>query len=416
MECDQGSDQAKIRKSVFSDIKIVSFSWAMVGPLTMKYFADHGATVIRVESSKRACLNRTSPPFKDGEPGINRSGYFNYFSANMLSTALNMSHPLALGFAKRLIAKADVVMENFTPGVIEKWGLGYEEVRKVKPDIIMLRQSGFGSSGPYSRLPAYGMILAAIAGIPNFIGWADREPLPVGVGAYTDCISPRFAAAALIAALDYRNKTGKGQLLDLSQFETGLYFILPAILEYVTNGREPLRKGNECSYGAPHGVYPCQGEDRWCTIAVLNDKQWSELCKVIAKPEYIEDPRFCTLLNRKKNERELNAFLSEWTIKFTAEDVMDRMQAVGIPAGVVKDAKDIYSDPQLRGRGFFWPMNHNEMGLFTHLGTSIELSETPAEAYRPAPCLGEDTEYICTKILSMPDEEFIEFVQAGVFE
>jgi benzylsuccinate CoA-transferase BbsF subunit len=412
----KGLDRTNMREGVFSGVKIVSFSWAVVGPLTMKYFADYGATVIRLETSKRTCLNRTSPPFKDGKPGVNRSGYFNYFSANMLSTVLNMSHPLALGIAKRLIAQADVVMENFTPGVIEKWGLGYEELRKVKPDIIMLRQSGFGSSGPYARLPAYGMILAAIAGIPNFIGWPDREPLPVGVGAYTDCISPRFAAAALIAALDYRNKTGRGQLLDLSQFETALYFILPAILEYVSSGKEPLRKGNTCPCAAPHGVYPCKGDDRWCTIAVFDDKQWAELCKVIAKPEYIEDPRFSTLLNRKKNEREIDVLLGEWTVKFTMEDVMDRMQAAGIPVGVVKDAKDIYSDPQLRGRSFFWPMNHRETGLFTHLGTSIKLSDTPAQAYSPSPCLGEHTEYVCTKILGMSDEEFVRLVQAGVLE
>lgn len=156
MECNQGLENARMEKGVFKGVKIVGFSWAMVGPLTMKFFADYGATVIRVETSKRTCLSRTSPPFKDGKPGINRSGYFNHFSANMVSMALNMSHPLALGVAKKLIAQADIVMENFTPGVIERWGLGYEELKKVKPDIIMLRQSGFGSSGPYAHLSAFG--------------------------------------------------------------------------------------------------------------------------------------------------------------------------------------------------------------------------------------------------------------------
>jgi benzylsuccinate CoA-transferase BbsF subunit len=416
MEHDQGFDRTNMKNGAFSGIKIVSFSWAMVGPLTMKYFADHGATVIRMETSKRTCLNRTSPPFKDGKPGMNRSGYFNHFSGNMLSMALNMSHPLALGVARRLIAQADVVMENFTPGVIEKWGLGYEELKKVKPDIILLRQSGFGSSGLYSRLPAYGMILAAISGLSNFIGWPDRGPLPVGVGAYTDCISPRFAVPALIAALDYRNKTGKGQLLDLSQFETAIYFILPAILDYMANSREPLRMGNSCPYAVPHSVYPCKGNDRWCTITVFDDEQWAALCKVIGKPEYSEDSRFNTLMNRKKNENELDGLIGEWTIRFTAEEVMTQMQAAGVPAGVVKDAAGIYSDPQLRGRNFFWPMNQREMGLFTHLGTSINLSDTPARAYLPAPCLGEHTEYVCTKVLGMSDEEFVELVQAGVLE
>ena len=403
------------RNGVFSGIKIAGFCWAVVGPLTMKYFADYGATVIRVETTKRPCTMRISAPYKDNKPGLDRSGYFNHFSANMLSMSLNMEHPKALEVARRLVANSDVVMDNFTPGVMESWGLGYEELKKVKPDIIMLRQSGFGSWGPYAQQPAFGMILAAMAGLPNFIGWPDGGPLPVGVSAYTDCISPRFASAALIAALDYRNKTGKGQLLDLSQFETALYFIMPAILEYISTGREPSRIGNSHPYAAPHGVYPCKGDDRWCTIAVFNDEQWASLCRVMGKTEYIEDPRFNTMLNRKKNEDEINRLVGDWTNNFMPEEVMDRMQSAGVPAGVVKNAADIYVDPQLRQRNLFWPLEHPDMGLFTHLGQGFELLETPAQAYMPSPRLGEHTEYVCTKILSMTDKEFVELLGAGVF-
>jgi benzylsuccinate CoA-transferase BbsF subunit len=402
--------------SVFSGIKIVGFSWAMVGVLTMKYFADYGATVIRIETGKRPDVSRTSPPFKDGRPGMNRAGYFNYFSANMLSMTLNMSNPLAFGVAKKLIGQSDIVMENFTPGIMEKWGLGYEALKEIKPDIIMLRQNGFGLFGPYAHLPAFGMVLAAVAGLPNFIGWPDRGPLPMGVGAYTDCISPRFASAAVIAALEYRNRTGKGQLLDLSQLETAIYFILPAILEYVTNGREPLLMGNTCPYAVPHGVYPCKGKDRWCTIAVFNDEQWFQLCKVIGKPDYIEDSRFKTLLKRKENEKEVDGFVSEWTIHLTPEEVMAQMQAAGVPSGVVENAADLFSDPQLRQRGLFWPLNHTEMGLFTHLGANFKLSKTPAQPEMPSPCLGEHTEHVCTKILGMSDDEFVKLLEAGVLE
>jgi benzylsuccinate CoA-transferase BbsF subunit len=402
--------------SVFSGIKIVGFSWAMVGVLTMKYFADYGATVIRIETGKRPDVSRTSPPFKDGRPGMNRAGYFNYFSANMLSMTLNMSNPLAFGVAKKLIGQSDIVMENFTPGIMEKWGLGYEALKEIKPDIIMLRQNGFGLFGPYAHLPAFGMVLAAVAGLPNFIGWPDRGPLPMGVGAYTDCISPRFASAAVIAALEYRNRTGKGQLLDLSQLETAIYFILPAILEYVTNGREPLLMGNTCPYAVPHGVYPCKGKDRWCTIAVFNDEQWFQLCKVIGKPEYIEDSRFKTLLKRKENEKEVDGFVSEWTIHLTPEEVMAQMQAAGVPSGVVENAADLFSDPQLRQRGLFWPLNHTEMGLFTHLGANFKLCKTPAQPEMPSPCLGEHTEHVCTKILGMSDDEFVKLLEAGVLE
>ena len=403
-------------KGVFDGIKIVSFAWAVVGPLTMKYFADYGATVIRIESSTYPDANRLLAPLKDGKSGFNRSGYYNYYNANLYSMTINMSHPKAIGIVKRLISKADVVMENFSTGVMEKWGLDYEGLKKIKPDIIMLRQSGFGSSGPYARLPAFGMTLAGMTGISNFIGWPDSDPLPVGVAAYTDCICPRFATASLIAALDYRNKTGKGQVLDLSQFETGLYFILPSLLDYMANQREPSRCGNASSFAVPHNVYRCRGEDRWCAIAVLNTEQWRSFCEAIGKEDLIRDPQYRTFLARKKNEHALDAVISTWTRNFTAEEVMEKMQSAGVPAGVVKNAADIYDDPQLRYRNLFWPLQHPEIGSFTHLGQAFQLSETPARAERPAPCLGEHTASVCTEIIGMPDDELVQLMSEGVFE
>jgi benzylsuccinate CoA-transferase BbsF subunit len=401
---------------VFSDLKIVAFNWAMVGPLTLKFFADYGATVIRIETNTRPCVTRTSSPYKDGKPGVNRSGYFNHFSANMMSISLNMGDSRAIEVAKELVAQADVVMENFTPGIMDRWGLGYEELKKVKPDIIMVRQNGFGTEGPYRNLAAFGMILAAIAGIPNFIGWPDGGPLPVGVGAYTDSISPRLASAALIAALDYRDKTGKGQLLDLAQYETALYFVLPGVLDYAVNGREPERNGNACSYAAPHSVYACKGEDRWCTIVVLNDGQWAKLCHSLDKPEYVLDNRFDTLLHRKAHEKELDALIEGWTKEHTAEEVMAVLQKGGVPAGIVENPADLFSDPQLRHRRLFWPLNHSEIGMFTHLGSSLEMSKTPAQAETATPLLGEHNEYVLTKILGKTDEEFVDLLAEGVLE
>ncbi len=404
------------REGVFSGLTILAFCWAVVGPLTMKFFADHGATVIRVETSKRPCTMRSSAPYKDNVPNYNKGGYFNYYNSNILSLSLNMQLPEAREIAKRLAVECDVFMENYTPGNMEKWGLSYEELKKLRPDIIMMRQSGYGSWGPYKNLPAFGMVLVPIAGLPNFIGWPRKEPLPVGVSAYTDCISPRFATAALIAALDYRKKTGKGQLLDLSQFEAAIYFLAPAVLEYDVNGREPERIGNSSPDAAPHGVYPCTGDDRWCTIAVSDDEEWASLCREMGKPQYAADPRFNTLASRKQNENELNKTIGEWTAGLTAEDVMERLQTAGVPAGVVKNAADVYNDPQLRKRNIYWPMEHSEMGMFTHLGQSFQLSKTPSKAYSPSPLLGEHTEYICTKLMGMPDEEFIDLMQKGVFE
>jgi benzylsuccinate CoA-transferase BbsF subunit len=404
------------RTGVFSGLKILSFSWAVVGPLTMKFFADHGATVIRIETSLRPCTMRSSAPYKDNKPGLNRGGYFTYYNANILSFAINMNHPKAAAVARKLVDWCDVFMENYTPGVIEKWGLDYDNLKKLKPDIIMLRQSGYGSWGPYKNLPAFGMVLVPIAGLPNFIGWPDKEPLPVGVSAYTDCISPRFASAALIAALDHRNKTGKGQLIDVSQFEAAISFILPGLLEYVASGKEPARIGNSSPYAAPHGVYPCKGNDRWCTIAVATEEEWQTFCREIGKPEYFKDPRFNSLANRKKNEEELNRLIGEWTKNHTAEEVMTRLQKAGVAAGVVENTADAYNDPQLRQRNIYWPMQHAEMGEFTHLGQSFMLSKTPAKAYSPSPLLGEHTEQICTDMLGLSDEEFVSLTQEGVFE
>ncbi|MBN2241785.1 MAG: CoA transferase [Acidobacteria bacterium] len=400
-------------KKVFDDLKIAAFSWAMVGPLTLKFFADYGAAVIRVETSLRPCVTRTSAPYKDNIPGINRSGYFNHFSANMMSLSLNMKSPQGLDVAKELIAWSDVVMENFTPGVMDKWGLGFQELKKIKPDIIMVRQNGFGVEGPYKNLAAFGMILSAIAGIPNYIGWPDGGPLPVGVGAYTDSISPRFASAALIAALEYRDRTGKGQLIDLAQFETALYFLMPGLLDTCVNDREPVRNGNAVEWAAPHNVYPCKGKERWCTIAVTEEVQWPALCSAVGKPWLAQDPRFDTLKRRKENEKELDEEIASWTKERTPEEVMNVLQAAGVAAGVVENASDVFEDPQLRRRGLFWPMEHGEMGAFTHLGTSMVLSETPAQAEAPSPCIGEHNEYILTKILGKTDDEFVELLAAG---
>jgi benzylsuccinate CoA-transferase BbsF subunit len=405
-----------VNGKVFSDLTILAFNWAMVGPLTLKFFADYGATVVRIETFSRPCVTRTSAPFKDGKAGVNRSGYFNHFSANMLSMSLNMGHPDGLGLARELVAKADVVMENFTPGVMDRWGLSYEELKKIKPDVIMVRQNGFGSDGPYRNLAAFGMILAAVVGIPNFIGWPDRGPLPVGVGAYTDCISPRFASAALIAALDYREKTGKGQLIDLAQFETAISFFLPGVLDYAVNGHEPVRNGNASPYACPHSVYRCKGKERWCTIAVSDDRQWADLCTVMGRDDLARDARFDTLAHRKEREAEIDEIVGGWTRTHSPEEVMAVLQKAGVAAGVVENAADLYADPQLRQRNLFWPMEHSEMGMFTHLGASLELSETPARPYHPSPCLGEHNEYVLTSILGKTDEELVEILASGVLE
>ena len=279
----------------------------------------------------------------------------------------------------------------------------------------MVSASMQGQTGPYSRHLGWGYQLVALSGFMHITGWPDRGPATPH-GAYTDWTAPRFAAAALVAALDYRRRTGKGQYLDVSQFEASMPMLAPLILSHLVNRDVPGRVGNRCSYAAPHGVYPCQGEDRWCAITIFTDEEWRSFCNVIGNPEWSKDSKFDTLLGRKMNEDELDRLVGEWTINFSPEEVMQRMQANGVPAGVVQDAKDVYEDEQFKHRGYLWAIpDHREMGQLSYLGQAAKLSETPAIPRMPAPCLGEHTELVCREILGMSDDEFTRLLNEGVF-
>jgi benzylsuccinate CoA-transferase BbsF subunit len=402
-------------EDVFSGVKVVDLGWILAGPLVSKFLADHGATVVWIESMKKPDLSRVSSPFKDGIPGVDRAGYFAWSAANKYSIQINLKHPKGIEVAKRLVIWADVVTENRRPGTMERMGLGYEDLRRIKPDIIMIRSSNQGQTGPYASHPGLGLHLNGLAGFDSFIGWPDQEPISLMV-AYSDYLTPPLAAAALIASLDYRRKTGKGQLLDASQLEASMQFLAPPLLNYLINSVEENRMGNSCSHAAPHGVFRCKGIDRWCAIAVFNDADWKNFCKVIGDPTWTKDTKFSTMTCRKQNEEELNRLVEAWTTTHTAEEVMHLMQKASVATGVVKNAQDIYEDPQLREREFFWVMKHRELGKFTHLGQPHILSKTPPKPYRPAPCLGEHTEYVCTQLLGMSEEEFAELLVAGVFE
>lgn len=399
----------------FEGIKVADFSWWIAGPLTTKTLADYGATVVCIESGKRPNGLRLTMPYKDNIPGIDRSGFYAFYNANKYSISLDLEHPQARDIAKKLVAWADIVAENFNPGVMEKWGLGYEELRKIKPDIIMLRASNQGQTGPFSRLGGLGLQLNALAGFVHFTGWLDRDPLSF-MFSYSDYFVPYLGVAVLTAALDYHRRTGNGQMIDLSQSEACLQFLGPYLLEYEVNKEESARMGNLHPYAVPHNVYPCKGDDCWCAIAVFTDEEWESFCKVIGEPPWATNAKFATFLSRKKNEEELDRLIGKWTINHTAQEVMDVMQAAGVPAGIVKKGEEIYTDPQLREAGIFWSLKHTEIGNFTHMGQPCKLSKTPARARMPSPCLGQHTEYVCREILKLPDKEFMELLNDGVFE
>lgn len=401
-------------KGVFEGVKAVDFGWIGVGPMVMTALAAHGATVVRVESAKRPDMLRTTPPYKDGIPGINRSGFFALLNVNKYSITLDLKHPKGLEIAKRLVSWADVVSNSFTAGAFEDLGLGYEELIKIKSNIILYRTCNQGLTGPHAKHPGFGAQLVAIAGFPELTGWPDREPVQP-FGAYTDHVAYPFAIAALVGALDYRRKTGKGQLLDLSQFEASIHFLAPLILDYEANRREGVRMGNACPYAAPHAAYRCKGEDRWCAVAVFSDKEWRAFCKVMGDPQWTRDPKFGTLLGRKENEEELNHLVEEWTKTLPPEEVMHVMQAAGIAAGIVANAADQCQEP-LKRWGNYSMLEHKEVGPCPHQLPEFNLSETPARARMPSPCLGEHTEYVCKEFLGMSEEEFDALLVDGVFE
>lgn len=397
------------------DIKVADFSWVGAGPWTVKYLADHGAQVIHIESNMRIDLLRVTPPYRDNQTGLNRSGYFSNYNENKYGISLNLNHPRGSEVAKRIVAWADVVVESFGPGRMKKWGLDYEELRKLKPDIIMLSSTQMGQTGPASPSRAAGTQLVGLSGFIELTGWADCLP-STPYGAYTDAIAPRFGAVSILAALDYRRRTGKGQYLDLSQYETALHFIAPLFLDYTVNGRIATRTGNKCSYAAPHGVYPCRGNDRWCALAIFTDKEWEVLTSVMKHPRWVADPKFATILARKNNEDELDKLIGVWTVDFIAEELMTMLQGIGIRAGVVEDMRDIHYDAQLKHRHHFWELDHPVIGKHRVDAPPVILSKTPRQLNRAAPCLGQDNYYVYTHLLGMSEEEFVQLLEEGVLE
>lgn len=401
-------------RQALKGVKIADFTWVGVGPMTIKHLADHGAEVIHIESATRPELLRTTPPFKDRTPGLNRSAYNACFNNNKYGLSLDMNHPRVKEVLRRLINWADIVAESFAPGTMAKWGMAYEDLVKIKPDIIMYSTCQQGQTGPRAKIAAYGAQLVSLSGFTHLTGWPDREPTGP-YGPYTDTIAPLLGATAIMTALINR-RTGKGTHIDLSQFEAGVFFLSPVMLDYTVNKRIAQREGNRCPYAAPHGVYPCGGDDRWCAITVFSDEEWQGLCQTMGQPELAQDPRFSTLLQRKRNEEELDRIISEWTSSLTAEGAMHLLQQAGIAAGVAQTNQDVQNDPQLAHRHFFWELDHTEIGKHSYEAPPFKLSKTPVELNKPGPCVGEDTEYVCTKILGIPDELFVELLLQGVLE
>lgn len=405
------------KKRIFEGLKIADFTWLGVGPIAMKFMANMGATVIHIESHTRPDICRVSPPYKDWKPGINRSAFFAVYNDSKYGITLNLRMPEAQKVAKRIIKDwADVVADAHLPGIMEKWGLDYETLRKEKPELIHIATALQGKTGPYSTMPGHGMVGVSLCGFTQITGWPDREPT-VPFGALTDFLTFPHMICALIAALLYKKKTGKGQYIELSQLECSVQFLAPPIMDYMINGRILGRMGNRSPYAAPHGVYRCKGEgELWCAIAVYNDEEWHNFCNVIGNPGWTKEPRFATFLGRKENEDELDALVEEWTLNYTPKEAMRQMQEAGVPAGMVASGEDLVADPQLKHRGTHVILEHPEIGPHIYHPPPYRFSETPTELTMPAPCLGQHNEYVLKEILGMSDREIAELLISGALE
>jgi benzylsuccinate CoA-transferase BbsF subunit len=396
----------------FDGIKVADFSWVWVGPTTTKYLADHGATVVRVETERPPDRVRAAGPFKDNDPGTNRSHGFGDFNTSKYGLSLDLKSPQGAGVAHRLIAWADVVIESFTPGTVDDLGIGYETAQRLNPSVIMVGTCLMGQTGPAASLAGYGFHAGAIAGFYEVTGWLDLPP-DGPFTAYTDAVAPRLLAATIMAAIDHRRRTGEGQYIDASQLEMSLQFLAPQIIDYNASGREVSRIGNRSDTAAPHGAYRCSVDDQWCAIAVETDEDWARLRSAVGDPAWASDSRFRTTEGRLRHHDELDEHISQWTADKSPREVMRILQSAGVPAGVVQRSSDLMRDPQLAHRNFFRYLEHPEVGKVPYTGHQFRISGYDNGPRFAPPLLGEHNDPVLRDLLGMTDDEIADVVIAG---
>ena len=402
----------------FGGLKVWDMSWVGVGPLTARYLADYGATVVRLDSSKRPETLRRAAPFRDGIPGLNRSHFYGDFNASKLGMGLDLAHPQGREVAMALVRWADVLCESFTPKTMAAWGMSYEELRRVNPRLVMYSTCMQGQTGPRRDYRGYGTTLAALAGYYNLTGWPDREPSPV-YGAYTDFMCQRFGATALVAAIEHQRRTGEGQHIDLSQLEAGTQFLGTELLDFTANGRLAERDGNHDPAMAPHGVYPCRpaddGAERWVAVAVEDDGQWLALREAMGQPAWAADPALTTLDGRRARQRQLDEGLAAWTAGQAVDEVVAKLQP-RVAAGDVHDQTALHHDPQIVHRGYFVDLEHREQGVVPYDGMQARLSRTPGRLRNAGPCVGQDTMHVLRELLDVPEDRIVDLVAAEAIE
>jgi benzylsuccinate CoA-transferase BbsF subunit len=387
-------------------LRVADFCWIGAGSYTTKILGDLGADVIKIESSTRLDSLRMAGPYKDGKPGVNRSGYFADRNTSKRGITIDMKHPAALGVVRKLIARSDIVANNFAAGVMEKFGLGAADCARIQPDIIYLAMSMQGSEGPQRDFRGTGSSIAALTGIQDLSGLPGRVPAGTGTNYPDHLPNPCHAAFAVLAALRHRRRTGEGQFIDFAQTEPMISLMGPTFLDLTVNGRLQQRRGNAHPWAAPHGVYPCAGEDRWIAIAVMNDTEWAALVEAMGSPAWALEENWRTMPGRYRARAEIDRLLAGWTSGFDAQSLMRELQARGVPAGAVQDAHDVVTvDPQLAHREHWVRMPHAEMGESIYNNLPFRLSRTAVRPTRPAPLLGEHTREVLRDLLGLSEGE-----------
>ena len=400
-------------------LKLLDLTWFGAGPIGTRAMANLGTDVVRIETEKRVDGLRIAQPRPPGATSYNQSGYFNNFNADKRSVTIDLTtergHELGIG----LVQWADVMMTNMTNRAIRQIGMTWERVSAANPRIIAMYQPMQGMTGPHSEFQGFGAVLCTICGA-NYLAGSEGN-VPVGVGTnYPDyVVNPIHAAVALLAAVRHQRRTGEGQLIDASQLESSVAAMSGALFAHdnPAEGESPPpyhRIANRVPFAAPHGAYRAAGDDDWVAIACLDGEQWRALAAACGQPQWADDTRFATLEARKRHEDELDSLIGGWTAGRPAVKVMETLQAAGVPAGVVQDARQVLDDPHMAERGYFVRLDHPELGEQAYDGSGFSLSRTPAEPRRHAPLLGEHTYEVATEILGLSDDEIAALVEERV--
>ena len=404
-------------------IRVVDSTYVFALPYAGGLMADMGAEVIKVEGPGRPDVTRTGgfagafPENDIGEDWWNRPSTYNLIHRGKQSLTLDMTDERGREMFRQLVSISDVVMENFTPRVMRNWGLDYPNLRKIKPDIILVSNTGYGhGGGPYSGYPAQATTQEGTHGHCWVTGYPGEGPAKAGAS-FVDFLSTWTALFAIGSALRYRNQTGQGQWVDIGMYQAGVMFLSEYILDAVANGREGVRIGNRHPYRAPQGCYPAWGKDQWITLSVGDDQQWSSLCQLMEQPDLANDPRFGGLLARQENHDALDEIIREWTSGRDRYDLMHALQGVGIPAGPVLTGKDVHFDPHFQSRGFLERVDYPEergMGSRPFIGRPYKFSKSPARIQGPSPTFGQHNAPLLQDLLGLDEESYQALVQDAV--